>query len=288
VLIHAISPAWYNHDGWKCYLNARLWPEDKELIRIDLNDRLRFVLVDKFCVGYSSNFPRYYFHPCLAKTKNVIQCAKCRGKNMSHLCENCKGDFCKIPELNYYCKNRHIIYIAFFSPDHVKVGISSVDNFENRIIEQGPFIVMKVIEVQDKFAAREMEDELSDYLNIPERVSSLDKEEILLSDYESKSIIKKAIQIRKKLQQSPYNNITDVELNDLIYMSHRYNYDLLGKKLYNFIYTKKLLIEGDVVSNIGSLTILKQGENQYILNLDKLKGWVLDTDSEGSKQSRLI
>ena len=288
MLIHAISPSWYYRDGWKCFLNARMWPEDAELKHIELSGFIRFVLVDKYCVGYSSNYPRYYFHPCQDRKKNLAQCAHCRSKNMSHVCERCRGDFCKIPELDYYCKKKHVVYVAFFSPDYVKVGISSIDNFENRIVEQGPFIVLKVMEVQDKFIARTMEDELSEYLDIPERVSSLNKEDILLSDYEPARMIERVIDVKEKLLRFSNSNAFNVDLDGLIYMSNYYNYDFLGKKLYNFLYTKKLLIEGEVVSNIGSLTVLQCSEKFFILNLDKLKGWVLDTESEGYRQSRLF
>lgn len=249
---------------------------------------IRFVLVEKACIGYSSNYPRYSYNKCSEKSRNVVQCQTCRNKNLSHVCERCNGVTCEIPELNYYCKEPHAIYLAFFSPDKVKVGISSIKNFENRIIEQGPFIVMKLFEVPDKFIARKYEDELSDFLQVTERVSSSTKEKIMLSDYQSADVISKLVDLQKRLIEFSKEHEIKINVKEVTYMSKFYNFDFLGKKMYPFIYTKKTLIQGEVVSNIGSLSILKNEDKYYVLNLDKLKGWVLDTEAEGLTQSRLF
>ncbi len=288
MLIHATVPAWYNRSGWKCYLNTRLWPEDKESYQIELNGNIRFVLTEKACIGYSRNYPRYAYNPCTEKSKNVVQCAICRSKNLSHVCERCKGKVCEIPELNYYCKNPHALYIAFFSHTEVNVGVSSIKNFENRIIEQGPFMVLKLFEVQDKFIARKFEDQLSVFLEIPERVSSSNKEKILLSEFRSEELVSKLVVLQKKLIEFSKETQIKINVDNVIYMSKFYNFDFLGKKLYPLTYTKKSLIEGKIVSNLGSLSILNYDENYYVLNLNKLKGWILDTEAKGFTQSRLF
>lgn len=48
MLIHAISPTWYYRDGWKCFLNARMWPEDAEFPEFSYEEYNK--LKEKLCI----------------------------------------------------------------------------------------------------------------------------------------------------------------------------------------------------------------------------------------------
>jgi archaellin len=289
---HIISPAWIYDDDWKASLAIRDWPGDKNFEFQTIDTNVKYVLKKKACIGSATHHPRYYHKPCVNKIFNVIQCDECKKNNLSYICEICDGNNCRIPELDYYCKKPHIIYLAAFSEDKIKVGTSYDKTFINRIIEQGPIIVCKVGTVPNKFIAGNLEKAISQEYNITERIPTSIKEDLLFKKINEENILNNLKQIVNSFKTSTNEIIT----NDLIvqpeyinmskYCNISYLKNLKGN-ISKYSYKEGELIKGEVKANIGSFSIVEFNDYQYLVNIKKLVGWVIDTEISGAYQSNL-
>ena len=292
MLFHVISSAWIHDYRWKAALAVRDWPADNHFEITTIGENIKYVLKKKVCIGSATHHPRYFYKPCMNKIPDVVQCDACKKVNLSHVCEICDGNNCRIPELDYFCKKPHVMYLAAFSKDNIKIGTSYYKTFINRIVEQGPIMVCKIGTVPNKQIAGNLEKAISNEYKIPERITSSLKERLLNNQIQEEEILCKLKEIITNLKQSRQELITQ-NLDDqpeYISMSNYYNIDYLcnhKNKFCHYSYKEGDMIKGEVKASIGSFSILEFKGLSYILNMKKLSGWIIDTESKGSIQSNL-
>lgn len=83
------------------------------------------------------------------------------------------------PQQRAYNQTKHIVYLAFFAPGLVKVGISSEDRKEHRWKEQGARWIAHIYTVENAYEARHIEEKISSQLKLPEVILGKKKRDIL-------------------------------------------------------------------------------------------------------------
>ena len=85
------------------------------------------------------------------------------------------------PQQRAYNQTKHIVYLAYFAPGLIKVGISSNDRKEHRWKEQGARFIAHIYTVPNAYEARHIEEKISSKLKLPEVVLGR-KKRILLNE----------------------------------------------------------------------------------------------------------
>jgi hypothetical protein len=138
----------------------------------------------KFCIGYFDEFDKNY----LCRSGNIVQrglqCPECLNKDIYWKCAMCKGVYCLNPKANDFCsQNSHTVYLAAYSPELLKVGVSWSPRFQKRIAEQGANVAVKIAECKSGFDARKLEREINKQLKIPDRIPLKGKQSSLHYNY---------------------------------------------------------------------------------------------------------
>lgn len=85
------------------------------------------------------------------------------------------------PQQRAYNQTKHIVYLAYFAPGLIKVGISSNDRKEHRWKEQGARFIAHIYTVPNAYEARHIEEKISSKLKLPEVVLGR-KKRVLLNE----------------------------------------------------------------------------------------------------------
>lgn len=101
---------------------------------------------ERRCVGWWDRAIRVR-HSCqsdLPATKP--QCTECSRREGFWRCMTCDGFACPplSPEIHSYCRSEHILYLANFGTERVKIGTSLASRGFSRIIEQGPVAAIQI------------------------------------------------------------------------------------------------------------------------------------------------
>ena len=83
------------------------------------------------------------------------------------------------PQQRAYNQTPHIVYLAYFAPGLIKVGISSNDRKEHRWKEQGARFIAHIYTVENAYEARHIEEKISSELTLPEVVLGKKKRSLL-------------------------------------------------------------------------------------------------------------
>jgi len=151
----------------------------------------------KYCIGFFDEFDNVY--PCKNNmtVERSLQCEECLSNDILWRCAMCKGVYCINPKARDFCFNhKHIVYLAVYNPNLVKVGVSWEKRFQKRIAEQGANIAVKVAECPTGFDARKLERKITQRLGITDRSSSKDKQSALQPTYSAEMMTALIYKIR--------------------------------------------------------------------------------------------
>jgi hypothetical protein len=126
---------------------------------IELKGCLSIEVGERSCIGKWDG-PRYI--PC--SSANAPVCHHCKASNA---CTMCKG-ICLKDEKT--CTEEHVVYLAMFRPDVLKVGVSKSSRFERRLIEQGADVGALISSCPDGEIARKTEHALQKKHNLQNNV----------------------------------------------------------------------------------------------------------------------
>lgn len=126
--------------------------------RIAIPYEVAIVLGSRGCAG---RWERDLYVPC--DRPDSPYCARCCA--VADACVICRGD-CLKAEMT--CAEPHSVYLAVFSPDTVKVGVSRSYRLETRLREQGADEGYEIARFPDGAAARRLERTLS--ASFPDRI----------------------------------------------------------------------------------------------------------------------
>jgi len=197
--VHVVSFGWNKFTpSLKVYDGEKI--EDIDLGKIDFN-----VSQGKICVG---SFEDGYT-PCPDKrtVNRFSQCQNCAPDSIPDLdcifepgdCSNCEGGF---------CEEEHAVYLAFVSK-HPKIGMTKKARLKKRMIEQGADAYALLASLDHRKKARSEEKELSQKLNISERIGSKKKLKSMAKKVDKPTIRTKYLGVRNRVAVGKLNFLND-------------------------------------------------------------------------------
>lgn len=175
----------------------------------------------------------------------------------------------------------HFVYLAYFSDNDIKVGISFAKRGNSRLLEQGARQALILETFSSALVARQYEAEISKLSMFCENVKLNRKIELLSRDYDE-SQAKLKLYDAKQTVESNLN--TKFENSEYINLDLKFFASKFDKsKLKNVIdVTSKNQITGKIVGVLGSILLCEYNEELLALPLKKFTGYPIEiTNSIG-------
>lgn len=249
----------------------------------------------KYCVGYYDLLKHDYFGCDLIHDveKSKSQCSLCKNVTGFNMCLGCTGHNCLSNNKNAkeFCNQEHIVYIAMFGNDRLKVGTAASYRKYERIQDQGAIASMFIAKTSNGKIARLIEHTISKMgytllVNSSYKIKNLlinkdtvEIKKIFLNEYKNisdnlsvelkKYLIKPEINYMKKI-----NEINRVCLKDL-----NCQINLFGEETNDFNYeiiSNPDKIEGEILNVIGQILIIRNKDNIFAIDTKKLVGYMID------------
>lgn len=148
-----------------------------------------------FCVG---SLKDGVYSPCPNKATGTKKCEVCKRADDYFPCQFCNGFNCHQfrDEKIENCDALHMVYLALFTKDLVKVGVSRMSRGKTRQVEQGSHFTRLFAENLSGVAARRLEKTLTE-MGFPDKIPSSQKKDFLFPNVsleEGKEILEKKAQ----------------------------------------------------------------------------------------------
>jgi len=162
----------------------------------------------------------------------------------------------------------HLLYLAHFGPGVLKVGISWAARGKGRLLDQGArsYLLLKTFSTAEE--ARAMEASIAALPGISEALQSRTKHNLLHRPYDTAAGSAELLNCRDLLE-STLNTTFEArtpEALDTFYLIQPLRHSSLVS-----LDTKK--ISGQFIGMIGSTLILQQDDVQFMLSLNKFRGY---------------
>lgn len=169
-------------------------------------------------------------------------------------------------ELN---KQPHILYLAYFSPDVVKVGISYAERKLARLLEQGARNAAILETFPSANIARQYEAKIARLPGLCESVQLRKKAAILANEHYDSALAEQIL--RQTIKQIAEQLGVDFDNNELLDLSpHMFAIESIDNDLTEIT---EPMIAGHFVGLIGSMLIMQQNDRFIFLPLKKYIGY---------------
>ena len=263
-----LSYASFNSDNKpfvECQVGDKI--ERYELFGQDLS--LKFDFSVKYCAGWV-DFENRCSQICpdhAAVDEKYENCLKCRDKTgFNPAFYNANSVSAQQEKIN---QNPHFVYLAYFAPNVIKVGISQEERGIRRLLEQGAQLAIKLETFSSALIARQYEAKISKLDGIAETLPVHKKMELIKLPFDhatgERELQQKLLEIEQKIGVSfpkselipceDYFQTADVDLSRVVLMK---DYSQLV---------------GHVRSVIGSIVITDYGGQLLAYNLKKFIGY---------------
>lgn len=168
-----------------------------------------------------------------------------------------------------YNQTEHIVYLAYFAPGLIKVGISSSARKEHRWKEQGARFVAHIYTVPNAYQARFIEEKISSKLNLPEVVIGKKKRGLLnvqLDLYHAKNEFSSIMDRIDVLIETPSNR-------EQVYDLEAYfnpNGNKLATTIIDVSENQDVKISGKCLGLYGDLVLFENASQQFMFSLKKM------------------
>ena len=263
-----LSYASFNADNKpfvECQVGDKI--ERHELFEQDLS--LEFDFSAKYCAGWV-DFENHCSQICpdyATVDEKYENCLKCRDKTgFNPAFYNANSVSAQQEKIN---QNPHFVYLAYFAPNVIKVGISQEERGIRRLLEQGARLAIKLEAFSSALIARQYEAKISKLDGIVETLPVHKKMELIKLPFDratsGRELQQKLLEIEQKIGVSfpkselipceDYFQTADVDLSRVVLMK---DYSQLV---------------GHVRSVIGSIVITDYGGQLLAYNLKKFIGY---------------
>ena len=263
-----LSYASFNADNKpfvECQVDGKI--ERHELFRQDLS--LKFNFSVKYCTGWV-DFENRCSQICpdhATVDEKYENCLKCRDKTgFNPAFYNASSVSAQQEKIN---QNPHFVYLAYFAPNVIKVGISQEERGIRRLLEQGARLAIKLETFSSALIARQYEAKISKLDGVIETLPAHKKMELIKQPFDhaagERELRQKLLEIEQKIGVSfpkselipceDYFQTTSVDLSRVVLMK---DYSQLV---------------GRVHSVIGSIVITDYGDQLLAYNVKKFIGY---------------
>ncbi len=236
-----------------------------EVRKIKLFDEeLKITLGKRYCTGYKKN-GKHFDCPAKREVTTEKMCRECIINDDFFLCMKCDGSDCANETQRKACeKNKYYIYLAAFNT-MLKVGISYERRILERLIEQGADMGAKIGMVQDGMKVRQIEQKIKKELNIHDRITGLQKQDMLLGNINiaAVNIFQAVAQLKKSgftIQPEIYN------------LQSIYRLAKIKDAPRKLEVKDGLEINGRVIAAKGNIIVFSGGNETFSLNAHRVVG----------------
>ena len=230
---------------------------------------LEFDFSTKYCTGWA-NFENHCGQACpeqaIAETKyeNCTKCRDRRGFNPAFYHANSVS--ARQEKIN---QNPHLVYLAYFAPGVIKVGISQEKRGIRRLLEQGARLALKLETFASALIARQYEAKIASLSGIMETVAASKKLGLIRRPLNAaaaeRALVEALVRIQQKLR-------LDFPHRTLIMCEDYFHTD--GRDLSSVIdMTGNNTMAGTVVSIIGPILITDYDGQLLAYNVKKFIGY---------------
>jgi hypothetical protein len=270
----------------------RNWPMGFEISEIQLQPGKTLalkILKERKCIGYKD--PDDTTQECKAITTYRLgadgRCPICKSRNRISDCSRCHG-ICINPEGRAYCKQPHVIYLAAYSPDFIKIGVSTERRWKRRIAEQGANLAVIIAHAVDGAAARTGETRIKEELTISDRAHESIHLQSLKTGFKPDDLLNAlSTQYHKAehLKLEPgIELVTTPEIYDLY---SPYVQSIGSSTRLPQTYSGSRLLYGEIAAVKGWSLILSYKRNYSVFNLHNLIGHILEEGGEKPRDTLL-
>lgn len=251
------------------FIDAEVDGEISRLPILGENLSLEFDFSKKYCVGWV-DFEKRCSMPCPDSAEVDVKyesCLKCRNKTgfnpAFYHADSVSEQQEKINQ------QPHFVYLAYFSPDVIKVGISQESRGIRRVLEQGARLAVKLETFPSALIARQYEDQIAHLDRVVETVNGSKKMELLKQPFDIESARANLETLQKSIEKSLG---LEFESAKLIETDQCFTKDPINTE--NIIdMSGKNQLAGEVVAMIGPIAILKYQSELLAYNLKRLIGY---------------
>ena len=224
---------------------------------------------NKYCVGYY-DFESLESFPCpycthMQETDKGNECAQCRKKSgFNPAFYNANTVSSKQAQYN----NRpHSVYLAWFCPGVVKVGIAMSERIVTRLNEQGARYAITVAQTSNAVDARCIEKELSSKWHLPERLTNRQKIDYVLKG--EPNLVDARFELLEQARRTGMTTIQEYGEINQAYFAKSIDYSNLFVPKHN----EPRHLSGECVGLIGSLGIMRQDDLFFICSIKEFISW---------------
>jgi Protein of unknown function (DUF2797) len=216
---------------------------------IGLSEDIGLVLRKRGCAGRWEGDTHV---PC--DSDDAPYCERCGGI-LPDPCIMCRGECVKREKT---CTMEHSVYLAVFSPDLVKVGVSKTRRLETRLMEQGADIGLEIARFPDGEMARRRERELA--MMYPDRATFENKIDGLSQPVNGETL--RTVYARydaDRVLRFDYFRVRPW-MKPIVLVPH-----------------EGMAISGRVLGVKGQALVIEKGSTLYAVNLDGLIGYGVES-----------
>lgn len=168
-----------------------------------------------------------------------------------------------------YNQTEHIVYLAYFAPGLIKVGISSNDRKEHRWKEQGARFIAHIYTVPNAYEARHIEEKISSNLNLPEVVLGKKKRALLNVKLDFRAVQRELSEIIDRVDA-----LISVQANrERVYEMEEYfnpSRIQLAPTIIDVSEHSDAKISGKCIGLYGDIVLFENGGQQFMFSLKKM------------------
>lgn len=230
---------------------------------------LEFDFSEKYCTGYV-DFEKRCSVACpekeLVDTK-YENCMKCRDRTGFNPAFYHASSISEQQEkIN---QQPHFVYLAYFAPDAIKVGISQEARGLRRVLEQGARIAIKIETFGSALVARQYEERIANQPAVIENITGRKKLQLLKEPFDMSSATKLLEAKKAEIESALGVEFKSAELIEADKFFATTPVDT--EKAIDMTDTKDVV--GEVVASIGAIIVTKYQDDLLLYNLKRYVGY---------------
>jgi predicted kinase len=243
----------------------------------------------KICTGYY-DLHEAKAYPCSNQAElthsNLDVCRDCNELMGFRHCVMCRGNICKATNSDalVLCEREHILYLAYFPDNKVKVRTTLMERRYERVLEQGAIFSLFIASANGR-EIRKIENAVSK-LGITPQVAQKYKLRNVFNYTDSvtaqQELYEKLDFIKSQLSKEFTQKFITPEFNDFGYLQNSLSCfkqsDGLNKCPSYEVLDSVDAIAGNIVAVIGNVGVVVSDEKITAVNLKDLSGWLVEID----------
>jgi hypothetical protein len=271
--------------GWEegsIFLRVRS-VEDRTLAQWPLEEHICFrVTEERRCVGHAAA-EGFVGCPHGREPSTGTQCEACASVDLYRPCLICDGSRCpKGPKvLRERCDAPHVLYLACFGEEQLKVGTAALHRRTARVVEQGPLAAARIARASGP-TIKQMEHHLSKagFTETMRRAKKMALLHSSMTEEQARALVEEAAagvpDLLPDIFHSWLHPAEFVVQPPMAAASRSFTFQELPVQT-------ETVIEGDVVGAVGHVLFLEDETGCYGLDLGALKTRVIQRDPDGPR-----